>query len=387
MFEKTAANNEQLFRKYEGLSKKTQNELYEEIRGYLSSVQRGPDGLSRPQILISGLRAYLEDAGKTPILDCLRHNRAIVKTPKRRGRSFREDNLIGYYINDLRDELARLPQEDPLRDIYKACLSSAVHINNSRKYTRNKTDLLSAANEAIMDALSKYNPNRGQISRGLRHQLNEANPKTIKEFEDVIFSTINRGEVASELRKKWDSEFPEKDSFIDKKTVSDWILRNMTRASFGSVASLWTRAAINKILRHDAVIKMPIKEGKPSLIELDAPDPFLDENRRSILEKIPDESESGLDENTSIDQRARLSEFQSLLNELFEGMDAQSRIVVLKRFGIGLPRALSTKEIAEQEDISSSRIIQILNLALEQMIQNAKKKGLDWSSFSELLEE
>ena len=51
--------------------------------------------------------------------------------------------------------------------------------------------------------------------------------------------------------------------------------------------------------------------------------------------------------------------------------------IFLKKFGIGLPRPMLPKEIADQEGLSIARISQIFRTVIDQMQKNQVKYNID----------
>jgi DNA-directed RNA polymerase sigma subunit (sigma70/sigma32) len=68
--------------------------------------------------------------------------------------------------------------------------------------------------------------------------------------------------------------------------------------------------------------------------------------------------------------------FKQNLNLLLDGVKSRDRKILLKKFGIGLPRPMLPKEIADQENLSSARVTQIFQTTLEKMMENAKKYNI-----------
>ena len=86
---------------------------------------------------------------------------------------------------------------------------------------------------------------------------------------------------------------------------------------------------------------------------------------------MEDETPAEMDVTESYD------EYKQAINKLLEGVSGRDRRVVFLSFGIGLPRALTPKEIAEQEGLSMARVSQIRLQALAKMRENAAKYGTD----------
>jgi hypothetical protein len=63
--------------------------------------------------------------------------------------------------------------------------------------------------------------------------------------------------------------------------------------------------------------------------------------------------------------------------KLLDGVKPRDRSIFLKKFGIGLPRPMLPKEIADQEGLSIARISQIFQTVIEQIQENQVKYDID----------
>jgi DNA-directed RNA polymerase sigma subunit (sigma70/sigma32) len=71
--------------------------------------------------------------------------------------------------------------------------------------------------------------------------------------------------------------------------------------------------------------------------------------------------------------------FKQGLNKLLSGVKPRDRAIFLKKFGIGLPRPMLPKEIADQEGLSKARVSQIFQSVIEQIQANSVKFNIDSS--------
>jgi DNA-directed RNA polymerase sigma subunit (sigma70/sigma32) len=69
--------------------------------------------------------------------------------------------------------------------------------------------------------------------------------------------------------------------------------------------------------------------------------------------------------------------FKSGLNKLLDGVKPRDRGIFLKKFGIGLPRPMLPKEIADQEGLSKARVSQIFQSVITQIQANSVKFNID----------
>jgi DNA-directed RNA polymerase sigma subunit (sigma70/sigma32) len=63
---------------------------------------------------------------------------------------------------------------------------------------------------------------------------------------------------------------------------------------------------------------------------------------------------------------------RDLLGKLLTGVSVRDRRIFLKKFGIGLPRPMQPKEIAEQEDLSIARVSQIFQQVMTTIKENSE---------------
>ena len=69
--------------------------------------------------------------------------------------------------------------------------------------------------------------------------------------------------------------------------------------------------------------------------------------------------------------------FKDGLSKLLDGVKPRNRGIFLKKFGIGLPRPMLPKEIAEQEGLSKARVSQIFQSVIEQIQENSVKYNIN----------
>jgi DNA-directed RNA polymerase sigma subunit (sigma70/sigma32) len=78
--------------------------------------------------------------------------------------------------------------------------------------------------------------------------------------------------------------------------------------------------------------------------------------------------------------------YKENLKKMLTGVPARDRQVVLKKFGIGLPRPMLPKEIADQTGLSVARISQIFQLTMEKIRKNCTKYNIDPQALFECCE-
>jgi DNA-directed RNA polymerase sigma subunit (sigma70/sigma32) len=146
---------------------------------------------------------------------------------------------------------------------------------------------------------------------------------------------------------------------------------------------MWIRAYILiEIDNYSRLVKKPksdiykdkLESGsfkKEITIDIDAPTSADSTNTIADVLSIEDDSKSDLD----VSEAYMI--FKQGLNKLLEGIKPRDRSIFLKKFGIGLPRPMLPKEIADQEGLSKARVSQIFQSVIEQMQINSVKYNID----------
>ena len=106
-------------------------------------------------------------------------------------------------------------------------------------------------------------------------------------------------------------------------------------------------------------------------MDIDAPISSDSDTSISDILVIEDDSKSDLDVSEAYEV------YKNGLNLLLDGVKKRDRNIFLKKFGIGLPRPMLPKEIADQEGLSIARISQIFRTVIEQMQKNQVKFNVD----------
>jgi RNA polymerase sigma factor (sigma-70 family) len=240
-------------------------------------------------------------------------------------------------------------------------------------------DLISAGNVGLVVAFDKYNPQRAKLKDNIIKNIESFGDEiTFEQLIDAIKEYIKYGDI----KQLFQDKFQEKKVY-KKKDVIKWVNRNIHNAKFSSVANMWIKAYVmQEIDRNSRIVKKPKnciqkdreEDGyyrKESIISMDAP--INSDTSTSISEVLRIED----DENTDLEVRDAYFLFKETLNRLLEGVSSRDRSIILKKFGIGLPRPMEPKEIAEQEGLSIARVSQIFQTTIAQMRENQEKYNID----------
>lgn len=187
--------------------------------------------------------------------------------------------------------------------------------------------------------------------------------------EREILERIQQYLTYGDIKEKFEASFGSSDSTVhfSKKDILKWIKHNVRNATFNSVAFMWIRAYILiEIDNNSRLVKKPKSEiyndkvqygsyKKEVTLDIDAP--VSGDSDTSIGDLIL----SNDNDYDDIEIGEAYDEFKQGLNLLLDGVKPRDRSVFLKKFGIGLPRPMLPKEIAEQENLSIARISQIFN--------------------------
>ena len=244
-------------------------------------------------------------------------------------------------------------------------------------------ELISAGNLGLVIAYDKFDPSRSKLKDNVLEAIEGLKDEfTFNELENAVSEYLSYGDV----KKKFDDEFKDKKGPISKKYVVKWINSNIYNAKFNSIATMWIRAYILiEIDNYSRIVKKPKAEiykdrdeqgSYKREITLDIDAPVSDDSNSSVIDimKLEDDTNTGIVISESYDT------FKEGLMKLLTGVKVRDRGIFLKKFGIGLPRPMSPREIADQENLSIARVSQIFQQVLEQMQANQVKYNVDMST-------
>ena len=240
-------------------------------------------------------------------------------------------------------------------------------------------ELISAGNLGLVIAWDKFDPNRSK----LKDQVLEAiEPLPDEFFYDELIEAVHMYMDYGDVKKKFTDRFQPHNTYT-KKELLKWVNSNITNAKFNSIATMWIRAYILiEIDNYSRVVKKPKSEiyrdrekygayKKEVTLDIDAPVSSDSDTSFGDLLKLEDDTSSDLEVAEAYDI------YKSNLNKLLDGVKPRDRSIFLKRYGIGLPRPMLPKEIADQEGLSIARISQIFQTVIDQIQQNQVKYNID----------
>lgn len=248
-------------------------------------------------------------------------------------------------------------------------------------------DLISAGNIGLCMAFQKFDNSRSKLKKAMMDKVKEM-PEEISNrmLYDELLPLVTYG-----IFKKKLIDYIESKEIFEKKNVLNWINKNIADAKFNSVAAMWIRAyIIIEINNNSRIVRKPKAEidkdkedtdkfAKEKIVSIDAP---ITENGNTSLSDIfmtEDDTPNTFDKIDSLDV------FKGNLRKLLTGISARNSRIVLKKFGIGIPRPRLPKEIAIEEGLSIARISQILQQTIDAMKENAKKYNIDEDEMFEAL--
>lgn len=240
-------------------------------------------------------------------------------------------------------------------------------------------ELISAGNLGLVIAWDKFDPSRSKLKDNVLAAI-EPLPEEFdyEEYASLVSEYMEYGDI----KKKFTERFYPGNRYT-KKEVLKWIHSNVYNAKFNSIATMWIRAYILiEIDNCSRVVKKPKSEiyrdrelygayKKESTIDIDAPISSESETSFGDLMKMEDDAPSDLE----VAEAYYLYKYH--LNLLLDGVKPRDRSIFLKKFGIGLPRPMLPKEIADQEGLSIARVSQIFQTVIDQVQINQVKYDID----------
>jgi RNA polymerase primary sigma factor len=242
-------------------------------------------------------------------------------------------------------------------------------------------ELISAGNYGLVVAFDKFDPNRSKLKDNVMACIDPLPDEfSFEELNNAVKQYFTYGDVT----KKFHDKFSAGQTY-NKKDVVRWVNKNVFNAKFNSIATMWIRAYILiEINNYSRLVKKPktdihkdkIDTGsfkKEITVDIDAPISMDSNNTMGDLLALNDDTKSDLEV-----AEAYLT-FKQGLNKLLDGVKPRDRSIFLKKFGIGLPRPMLPKEIADQEGLSKARVSQIFQSVIEQIQANSVKFNIDSS--------
>lgn len=274
-----------------------------------------------------------------------------------------ENENIKRYFNDIHNiyEKELDPDNMSREEIIERSTKSVIYF--AKRYTGlglSLSELISAGNEGLVVSYDKYKRCNNIKRDTLLKKLDDTEEITLTWIETYIKPLCEYGR----LLKNYD-KLLKKNNF-SKEYIRKWINNNIKNASFNSVSSLWILAYIRNEITNRANIIRKAKDAK--IITIDIEDNTDGEyTLEDILIDTPNE----------YDDEEDIQIWLSSLDKLFRGISTKNRKIIMERFGIGLPRALTPREISNRDDISVTRISQILTESLNIMKENAEYYKID----------
>ena len=236
-------------------------------------------------------------------------------------------------------------------------------------------DLIGAGNLGLCVAFDKFDPNRSKLKDSILNELeNRENELSYNEIADLLSPVLEYGKT----KAKFINDFVQGEVY-KKKKVRSWINHNVVSARFNSVAVMWIKAYImieldnnsRLIKKSKNDIKLERENGKDVFINIDDPIGDSGNSKVSDVLYVPDNSISQTDNSES------QTIFRDGMAKLLEGVKVRNRRILLQKFGIGYPRPMTPKEIAQLEGLSIARVSQIVQSTIDKMKENQQKYNLD----------
>lgn len=240
-------------------------------------------------------------------------------------------------------------------------------------------ELISAGNYGLVVAFDKFDPNRSKLKDDVLACIDPL-PDEVS-FEELALA-VREYFTYGDVSKKFSDHFVQGNVY-NKKDVIKWVNKNVFNAKFNSIATMWIRAYILiEIDKYSRLVKKPKSDiygdrdetgsfKKEVTVDIDAPLSPDSNNTIGDLLSIKYDTKSDLEVNEAY------MTFKNGLNKLLDGVKPRDRGIFLKKFGIGLPRPMLPKEIADQEGLSKARVSQIFQSVITQIQANSVKYNID----------
>jgi DNA-directed RNA polymerase sigma subunit (sigma70/sigma32) len=372
-------NNESLINDYDMVDNSLPLECCEdEIMDYCQRIMKNDKGINIQSVLVSALNTSIRY--NINILDSLE---TIYKTNEAESTSnitqqyFKEiNNIYNKHHNNFNIEYC----EENRNKLLEMNLKSVISI--AKKYQGlglTLQELISAGNLGLVTAWDKFDPNRSKLKDNIINSIQQL-PDQFTTNE--LLTCINEFLQYGDIEKKFLDRFPISKQPYTKSELMKWINSNIHNAKFNSIAVMWIKAYILiEIDNNSRVVKKPKAEiykdkekhgayQREITLDIDAPSQNDSDQQKDIF-YMADDRDSDLE----IAEAYNI--YKKGLNLLLEGVPPRDRAIFLKKFGIGLPRPMLPKEIADQEELSIARVSQIFKTVMDQIRYNQKKYNVN----------
>jgi DNA-directed RNA polymerase sigma subunit (sigma70/sigma32) len=372
-------NNESLINDYDMVDNSLPLEYCEdEIMNYCQRIMKNDKGINIQSVLVSALNTSIRY--NINILDSLE---TIYKTNEAESTSnitqqyFKEiNNIYNKHHNNFNIEYC----EENRNKLLEMNLKSVISI--AKKYQGlglTLQELISAGNLGLVTAWDKFDPNRSKLKDNIINSIQQL-PDQFTTNE--LLTCINEFLQYGDIEKKFLDRFPISKQPYTKSELMKWINSNIHNAKFNSIAVMWIKAYILiEIDNNSRVVKKPKAEiykdkekhgayQREITLDIDAPSQNDSDQQKDIF-YMADDRDSDLE----IAEAYNI--YKKGLNLLLEGVPPRDRAIFLKKFGIGLPRPMLPKEIADQEELSIARVSQIFKTVMDQIRYNQKKYNVN----------
>ena len=248
-------------------------------------------------------------------------------------------------------------------------------------------ELISAGNEGLCKAFKKYKPEKNMNRDNLLMDIeNMSDDISIEWVNDKVGELCRYGKLKTRF-DKFISSLGGADT-VNKKTLYNWVNKNVKKASFNSVAMLWVTAAMRQELSNHSKLVRKVKKADDEASQ--KKDVYIDVNS-TINDKggitYAEVLDIREDSTTDLDIDEAHKTMHDLLKTLFEGVKTRDKRILLQRFGVGYPRPLLPREISEREKVSIARVSQIISYTLNKMRDNARRYNIDPEEILQLLDQ
>ena len=248
-------------------------------------------------------------------------------------------------------------------------------------------ELISAGNEGLCKAFKKYKPEKNMNRDNLLMDIeNMSDDISVEWVNDKVGELCRYGKLKTRF-DKFISSLGGADT-VNKKTLYNWVNKNVKKASFNSVAMLWVTAAMRQELSNHSKLVRKVKKADDEASQ--KKDVYIDVNS-TINDKggitYAEVLDIREDSTTDLDIDEAHKTMHDLLKTLFEGVKTRDKRILLQRFGVGYPRPLLPREISEREKVSIARVSQIISYTLNKMRDNARRYNIDPEEILQLLDQ
>jgi len=267
------------------------------------------------------------------------------------------------------EETIEMTEENRDIFIYKNIKQVITIANKYRGMGIDFLGLISAGNIGLIQSWEKYDKSRAKLSDIIIDRINKyyINYDNINfdELTKILNDVITYGDdYLNKIIKKLDKFYKKNNDNPTKDDILNYIKKSIKNAKFSSVCYNWIRSAIITELKQNQIVKKSDKDrigdGGSYRYTVSIDEANNENDNSDIIACYNIDDFTATIDNYDFMIEEDHKDFVAVFKNILSCLEVRSRCIIFKRFGLGLPRPMTIKEIADTENLTTARVSQII---------------------------